>query len=394
MQKKVAFIHHSLYPDISHLETMPFSLNSVISLAKMGWSVDLYLWEKPSKNYEELLPHTVTVIYLREPSHLRRFRSLWLQIRFRWQRNYCCVFGMGQIGAYIANIIAKSNQCPFIYFNDEFPLSFWGNNSWTLLEQEAVKNAAIVVLPDLRRFPLLCQELDISTKPCAELPNIPMISPPFKEIDWHQRLGIPEGCIPFLQAGRIDDGTQVPEILFSLPDWPENTVLILHNVQSPEKVKKYRQQLSHLELPGRVIWSYEAIPNEDLHSLIVYCAGNFALYRKTDVNMEYIGFASGKLMRSLACGAPVIVSNQSFFSFVEDYQLGVLITHPSEIPGAVREIIQNRDAYSKRCLDFAQTEVSFEKAWQKFCVQLKQVSEVDLLQSQNGEQETPTSQFW
>jgi|GEM_PF-3961483 len=56
-QRKIAFIHYPHRPNRHRLETMPFALNSVINLAKMGWNVDLYLWEYPSLIYKDLLPY-------------------------------------------------------------------------------------------------------------------------------------------------------------------------------------------------------------------------------------------------------------------------------------------------------------------------------------------------
>jgi glycosyltransferase involved in cell wall biosynthesis len=281
------------------------------------------------------------------------------------------VFGYGQIGAYIANIIAKSNQCPFIYFNDEFP-SGWGENPWTQLERQAVQNAAMVVVPDLHRFHPLCQELDVSTKPYAVLPNMPMIKPPFEEINWHEKLGIPKDYVPFLYAGTMVEWAQIPEILSSLPYWPEKAVLILHS-RSRQSMEKYRKELSHLEVSGKVIWTHESMSDSQINSLVAYCAGNFALYRNTGPNFEYIGFSSGKLMRSLACGSPVIASRLLSLSFVEEFQLGFLVRHPAEIPDAIQGILDNRAAYAQRCLEFCRDHASFERAWSEFSPKLQKL---------------------
>jgi len=378
--KKIAFIHYSHNPELSRLETMPFSLNAILLLANMGWKVDLYLWEKPCFNYKNLLPENVTVKYFK---HIRRqftlVRCTWLSFQFGWRKNYYCVFGIGQIAAHIASIISSSNQCPFIYFNDEFP-SHWGTKSWQdfwfPLEQKAVKNAAMIVVPDPSRIHPLCRELDINPKSHAFLPNITMIKSSSEEIDWYERLGIAKDSILFLHAGYL--GEQIPEILSSVPYWPAKAVIIIHSSsRNITAMEEYRKELSHLDLKSRVIWSNEFLSESDLNSLVSSVAGNFALYRNS-LNNEYMGFASGKLMRSLVCGTPVIASKFSSLSFVKDYQLGVLVNHPCEIPAAIQEIIDNREAYSKRCLDFVQTEVSFEKYWQIFCDQLKEEISIDL----------------
>jgi glycosyltransferase involved in cell wall biosynthesis len=376
MTKKIAYVHYPHFANDARLETVPFSLNPVVFLANMGWEVDLYLWEKPGANYHALLPETVKIKYFREPqlslhSRLHLLRRLSFPVQFLWRKSYCGVFGYGQIGAYIANIIAKSNQCPFIYFNDEFP-SGWGENPWTQLERQAVQNAAMVVVPDLHRFHPLCQELDVSTKPYAVLPNMPMIKPPFEEINWHEKLGIPKDYVPFLYAGTMVEWAQIPEILSSLPYWPEKAVLILHS-RSRQSMEKYRKELSHLEVSGKVIWTHESMSDSQINSLVAYCAGNFALYRNTGPNFEYIGFSSGKLMRSLACGSPVIASRLLSLSFVEEFQLGFLVRHPAEIPDAIQGILDNRAAYAQRCLEFCRDHASFERAWSEFSPKLQKL---------------------
>jgi glycosyltransferase involved in cell wall biosynthesis len=350
-------------------------------LANMGMNVDLYLWEEPGANYTELLPETITIKYFREPkinmySKIHRLRQVWLPFQFLWRKGYCGVFGYGQIGACIGNIIAQTSQCPFIYFNDEFP-SFWGKTAWTRCEQQAVKKAAMIVVPDPYRFIPLSQELDVSEKPHVFLPNMPIIKSPFEETNWHKKLGLPENSIPFLYAGTIAEWAQIPEILASLPYWDQRAVLILHS-RSRSRTENYRRELSHLEVPGKVIWTHESISDSQLNSLVSYCAGNFALYRDMGTNFAHMGFSSGKLMRSLACGSPVIASRGASLSFIEDNQLGVLVNHPAEIPQAVGEIIENRESYSQRCLEFCRTHVSFEKAWQDFWAQFQEVLDVDL----------------
>jgi glycosyltransferase involved in cell wall biosynthesis len=241
-----------------------------------------------------------------------------------------------------------------------------------------VRKAAIVVVPDPTRFHPLCQELEIETsKPHAVLPNIPIVEPPSEKVNWHDRLGIPRDSIPFLHAGSVDDWAQVPELLSSVPYWPEQAVLVLHS-RAWKETEIYRKQLSHLEVPGKVFWSRESLSANALNSLVSYCAGNFALYRNTGPNIEYMGFSSGKLMRSLACGCPVIASKFPSLSFITEYGLGILVNHPAEIPDAVTKIMHEREAYQSRCLDFCSAHASFERAWEKFCEQLRQIVKTDL----------------
>lgn len=379
-QEKIAFVHYPHFPKRARLETMSFSLNSVILLAKAGWHVDVFLWERPSLNYQGLLPNNVTIQYFKElPSDsLNRFQHFWLVLRLKLQKNsYCCVFGLGQIGAYIAAILAGINRCPFIYINDEFP-SAWPPTSWASLEQLIVKTAVMVVLPDKQRFLPLCRELNLHpSTPYAVLPNIPLIMPSFEVTDWRKQLRIPVGTIPFLYAGGIGDWSQVPELLCSVPYWPKQAVLVLHG-RAKQELEVYRQQLSHLDIPKKIIWSAEPMPGDRLNSLIAYCAGSFALYRNIGPNIEYVGFSSGKLMRSLACGSPVIASKLSSFEFISEYGLGMLVRHPREIPAAITQILHEQSAYKQRCVQFCATKASFAAHWEILCDKLESLTDIDL----------------
>jgi glycosyltransferase involved in cell wall biosynthesis len=385
--KKVAFVHYPYAPSRARLETMPFALNSVMALANCVSQVDLFVWEKPICDYSKILPANVNIYYrigFDQPTLYGRIinkinvRSQILRLQFDRYKDYDCVFGLGQIGSYIASIIANASKCPSIYLNDEFPSCF-GDTIWSKLERQAVQESTMVVVPDLQRFAPLSLDLEISDKPHACLPNIPVFQKSPEKIDWHERLKIPVGYTPFLHAGSVADWAQVPEILASLPYWEEKTVLVIHS-RSTEGAE-YRQQLAHLDIPGRVIWSYEPISEHELNSLVSYCAGNFALYRNSGPNIEYIGFSSGKLMRSLACGSPVIASELSSLRFVNDAQVGILVKHPAEIPNAISKLLYNQESYSQRCLDFCHEYASFERAWIDFCSQLAEVSGLNLINS-------------
>ncbi|MBF2020910.1 MAG: hypothetical protein IGR93_12595 [Hydrococcus sp. C42_A2020_068] len=379
MSKRIAYIHYPYGPKSARLETMPFSLNSVLELARVGWEIDLYLWERPSRNYASLLPKNVRIYYSIESRYnlFNNLRPDWFRFRYHWCRNYYCVFGLGQIGAYIGSLMAKASQCPFVYLNDEFP-SHWNNPLWEPLERQAVKEAILIVVPDAQRFQPLCQELQLSiTTPHVVLPNIPIVHFSNKPIDWHKRLKLPKGSIPFLYAGSVTVWAQVPELLKTVPYWPELAVLVV-NSRSKREIETFWQQYSHLKMSDRIFWSDEPLPENLLNSLVSYCEGNFALYCNTGPNIELVGFSSGKLMRSLACGCPVIATELSSFEFIRKYQLGVLIRNFAEIPDAIKQIMGNREAYRRRCLDFCETHASFKLHWQNLCQTMIEVAQIDL----------------
>jgi glycosyltransferase involved in cell wall biosynthesis len=384
MKKKIAFIYYPHSTDAARLETMPVALNSVSALAKSGWAVDLFLWEEKSKHYEELFPDNVKIRYLKDlpgnDSRIILLRQILFLARFLHRYRYRCVFGIGQIGAYVASIVSRSSNCPFVYMNDEYP-SQWFESRWARLEREAANRASLWIVPDYQRFEPLCAELGSdSSIPHTELPNIPIVKQPLEKIDWHGELGLPEGSVPFLHAGSLADWAQVPEILISLPQWSSDAVLVLHS-RDRNAGEAYRKQLSHIDVPGRVFWNFEPLKEDRLNSLVAYCSGNFGLYRNLGTNIEHMGFSSGKIMRSLACGTPVIASDFSSLSFISEHELGVLVKHPSEIPDAVKAIKEHVSEYRERCRLFCETKVSFEMAWKEFCEKLDHYAHLNLLRS-------------
>jgi len=381
MNRKIAFVHYPHSINSARLETMPFALNSVVALANAGWKIDLFLGEQRNPHYKDILPGNVRVQHLPD-IHVNRvpvnfFRRLNFMANAFWRSRYNCVFGVGQMGAYIASLISRSSRCPFIYLNDEYP-SQWAQSLWGDLEKRAMGRVSMIVVPGEERFGPLCDELDIDpTTPHASLPNIPVIERSPRKVDWHKEMGVPAGSRIFLHAGSMADWAELPEIMRSLPSWPEEAVLVLHGRNQKES-ERYRKQTSHMDLPGKTFWSMNPLKEDDLHSLISSADGTFGLYRNLGPNIEHMGHSSGKIMRSLACGTPVIASNYASLSFIKDHDLGVLVDRSTEIPAAVRQIMENLPQFRENCTRYYRTQVSFEPSWSKMSLYFHDLTGIDL----------------
>jgi glycosyltransferase involved in cell wall biosynthesis len=381
MNRRIAFVHYPHSINSARLETMPFALNSVLSLANAGWEVDLFLGERRNPNYKDILPDSVRVRHLLD-IHINRgpvnfFRRLNFLANTFWRSRYHCVLGVGQMGAYIASLISRSSHCPFIYLNDEYP-SQWVKSLWGNLEKNAMERVSMVVVPGEERFEPLCHELGIDpATPHASLPNIPVIDRSPSKVDWHKEMGIPENSRVFLHAGSMADWALVPEIIASLPAWPEEAVLVLHG-RHQEESERFRKQFSPTALSGKIFWSTNPLKEADLHSLISSADGTFGLYRNLGPNIEHMGFSSGKIMRSIACGTPVIASDYASLTFIKDHNLGILVDHPSKIPGAVRNIMENLPRFRENCARYYQTEVSFEPSWSQMSVYFQELTGINL----------------
>lgn len=381
MSKKgnIAFVHYPHHPDLARMDTMPFVLNTIKKLADAGWNTDVYLWENSSVDYSLMFPKNVKLLYqddkwlpivdsiLVRMSPIR-YKENTYRYRFRSGKKYNCVFGAGQIGAFIAHLIAKRNNAPLILFNDEFP-SAWRNSAWTQLEKNAAKNSRLIVVPDESRIKILLNEYGLPNYAYAVLPNVGELNLPDKKIDWHAKLNIPNHLSLCLHAGSIDDFAQVPELMMSVSAWPENTALVLHG-RNKSNIEKMQRYYGHLNLPGKIFWNTDSLSEEMLNSLVSYSKINFGLYRNRDSNLESIGFSSGKIMRSIASGIPVIASNFNSLSFIHEHGLGILVNHPNEIAPAVSSILNGDVDYKYNCRVFYETYCMFDKYWNLFVEKL------------------------
>jgi glycosyltransferase involved in cell wall biosynthesis len=371
-RRRIAFVYapspsYRLYaPDSARLETMPFAITTIMRLAAADWKVDVFLWERPLVDYHEIFPTNVRFRYEAVPKQiLYGMPAIQLTARFMSCMNYECAFGLGQIGSYLGAVISVASRCPLVLLNDEFPRTF-GYSRWAALERWAARRANVIIVPSADRIPHLAEELGLldEEKIFVEFRNTPKVSHPLENRDWHALLGIRPGQRIFLNAGTLGDWAQVPEILSSIPHWPSDSVLLLHS-RSLEQEGSYRQQLSHLDVPGRVFWTSARLSDKLLNSLVAYCNGSFALYRNMGPNFVLTGTSSGKLMRSAMCGSPVIASSFDSLRFVSESGIGVQVCHPLEIPTAIQELTRNERAYREKCISFAAQEVvREEQSWE------------------------------
>jgi glycosyltransferase involved in cell wall biosynthesis len=371
-RRRIAFVYAPHAP--SALETMPFALNIIARLAATDCEVDVFLWERPLVDYREIFPTTVRFRYQVMPYRIfYGIRPVVLTARFMSCTNYACAFGLGQIGSYLGAVISLVSRCPLVLLNDEFPSAF-GHNPWGALERWAAQRANVIIVPSADRIPHLAEELGLSDqrKKFVEFRNTPKVSHPLEKRDWNAVLGIPSGKRIFLNAGTLSEWSQIPEILCSTVHWPSDSVLLLHS-KTPEKEGSYRQQLSHLDVPGRVFWTAAPLSDKLLNSLVAHCNGSFALYRHIGPNDLLMGTSSGKIMRSVMCGSPVIASSFDSLRFVSQEGIGVQVSHPSEIQAAIQELIRNERAYREKCLRFATHEIMREQeSWEALVAALNE----------------------
>ncbi len=387
---RIAFIHHPFSAEFALLESMPIGLNVVQALDNAGHEVDLFIWEKNPSVYEKRFSSNVRVRQFGsgQPKRVIKRKLDWLNylnqpfahVDGLRHKNYDCVFGLGQIGLWLASLLARHSNAAYFYINDEFPSSYGlpHNSYWNRMERKAAAGASVIIVPDEQRAKPLYKELEleISTVPYAVIPNVIAAQEIDEDIDWKSRLGINTDSIPLLHAGSVADWAQVPEILASVPYWPEQTVMII-NGRTPVG-HSYKQELGHLLVKDRVFWTEQPLRESELNSLVRSSAASFALYRDLGENIRTIGWSAGKLLRSIACGRPVIASRYPSLAFIEEFELGRLVTHPAEIPAAITSLLNDQQRYESNCTAYTDTHLAADKWWPHVVERIKKATGIAL----------------
>lgn len=369
MGQRIAYVHSRLELNSARLEFMPFGLSLVKQLDRAGHNIDLYLAETASDRYQKHFSERVNCIFLDQrlvwerPGKLNYFLLTLLFKYLSRGHRYEMVFSSGQAGNVLGHRLAQRQDCPFFYLSDEFP-EVYGTSIWRSHEEFAARSADLIIVPDEHRFEKLChQVVGLENKNWATLPNAPLMDEliGLPEIDWESELELPAGKKLFLQAGGIFDFNQIAESMFTVGSWPEEAALLVNGRENPYAP---RSSFEHLDCPGKLFWNLQMYDDPKFHSLVQYSTASFGLYRN-QADLDYVGKSSGKIMRSLACGRPVIASDLFSLKFLEELGLGVLVNHPSEIPAAVGRILSEEVEMSHRCRAVYKEQLSFEAYWSK-----------------------------
>jgi glycosyltransferase involved in cell wall biosynthesis len=374
-KKKVAFIFAQPIRTDPILITMPFGLNVITLLVKKGYNVDVYLSEYRNDSYTKLFPKNVSFKFIDQNLLWRNNVSLAyflvttyfkLFSFFKAKNSYNLIFGSGMAGVKLGSILKKYNpRSKFVYLNDEFPIQASSTGIWIKGEIEAAITSDFVSTPDESRFAPLCKQIKgLDKKPHFTLPNAPLIDEMdnIPSINWHEHYKIPSDKKLFLVAGGMSEVNQLSELLSSVKNWPENTLVILKGKHDIENVKKL---YASINIPEKIIWCGENFSPEKLHSLIKYSTASICLYQDINDNFRFVGKSAGKLMRSILLGKPVIVSKYNSLDFVEELGIGKIVKHPNEIPLAVEYIIKNEEQLISNCKNNYH-KISYEKYWEKF----------------------------
>jgi glycosyltransferase involved in cell wall biosynthesis len=342
---------------------MPFALSTIKLLIREGHEIDLYLCERRNRDYDGVFNANVKVYFLDNTLVWRwgKGRGLFLMLNlfFLWRslfKKYSNVWGIGIVGSSLAGRLASLKGMDYYYMSDEFP-DIYFLRKWVDSEKRYALKARTWIVPDESRIDITMNQIPgLERRKSIVLPNCPLVDNTRSDVkmDWHARLNIPRESQIVLYAGGIDKENNIELLLTVFPFSSDEFYFVMigrNRGYADNPIFKH----------PRIIWIDTPLSDEDLDSLHQSSLCIIAFYSSM-MWLEYVGKSSGKIMRSLMAGCPVIATNFDSLSFIRENGFGVLIGQPHELISALNEIKSNRAIYLQNIIEKRKL-FSFERYW-------------------------------
>lgn len=228
-------------------------------------------------------------------------------------------------------------------------------------EPRRAAGAAAAIVQDRARGEVLRSALAASAPPILMVPNTPLGRADRPDGEFlRRRLGVPDGASIVLQAGVVNDEVLARDIARTVPDWPDNWRLVLHERERRAPSDPYLQEVKRLG-GDKLLLSLDPVPLDRLDDVFGSARVGLVTYAP-DLGPNYseIALASGKLGYFLRNGVPIIVNDlPSLRALVEEAGCGVVVKTLDEIPDALAEIEQKRGAFSAAAAAYYRDRLEF-----------------------------------
>ena len=288
------------------------------------------------------------------------------------RRNYAYVFPVEGMSLICLN--SFRNKKKIVYFNLE--LLDWekgdliyGNNKLVLkhLEYGMIKTLSRVVTPSPRRSAIFSQINHFEPDNIFNLPIVPLGDGITRKSRFFRDMfNISEKHRIVLYCGQFVPYFQCIEILRTVAEWPDDTVLIMHTWNRTALKTQYYKEMKKAALGLPVYFSTDYIPYDDLAGAMSSADMGLAFYEAVDRNYTEILFSSNKIGEYLKAGLGIICSDfPSVKQFVASHDIGMAIP-VHELPKAIRRISERIDSVRDNVLRCYNDELRFENYFNRF----------------------------
>lgn len=250
-------------------------------------------------------------------------------------------------------------------------------------EAEFAEIAAAAIVQDEARGQVLLSGLSASPPQLLLVPNTPLGKPGAADRGYlRRRLGLPSGASIVLQAGVVNDEVLARDIARTVPDWPQDWRLVLHERERRPPADPYLQEVKRLG-GEKLLLSLEPVPLDQLDDIFASARVGLVTYAP-DLGPNYseIAYASGKLGYFLRNGVPIIVNDlPSLRALVEDAGCGVVVSTLDQFPLALEKIERDYDSFSTAASAYYERRLEFGAHFRNALGRLSRVETGDVIHS-------------
>ena len=266
------------------------------------------------------------------------------------------VVGVDRQGLLEAALVSKRLRVPLVYFSNEIFFDAECSRGFKVLERQAAGRAVLAISSDRHRARLLAEESGVDEAGIMCLPVAGTgARPPVRTHALHDALGIARTRRIAILAGSLTAWTAAARIVATVPEWPGEWVLVLHDRYGKVPGWVHSATAAH---PGRVYASRGGVPTLGELGMLLHDADlGLALYEPTfdsiwtGRNLQHIGMSSGKIATCLQHGLPVLTNEiGEMAGHVRRERLGLVVTDPPGIPASLRGF--DPDLLRESCLEF------------------------------------------
>jgi len=168
---------------------------------------------------------------------------------------------------------------------------------------------------------------------------------------FYKKFNLDPETIIVLLAGMICDEVCSYEIaqIIGNYNFKNKTKIIFHNRIQNDIIRQSYIEKVRIAGKDNLCLSLDPVLFSELHTIFNSAQIGLVIYDvdNQDENFSSIGAASGKLYQYIKYGLPIIASRlEGLEKIVKEYDMGIIVNSPVEIPAAIDQIISNYQYYS------------------------------------------------
>ncbi|MFH1079362.1 MAG: hypothetical protein V1766_03720 [Pseudomonadota bacterium] len=324
----------------------------------VSWRLDGHIWWR-------LKAIAINVLCSRIISRL----MVWCRWRSRPRGRYNLIIGVDRQGLIEAYYLSRMMKIPYFLISFEIMFEKETFLRFKRLEREASKHVETWIVQDELRAEKLAQENHLDRSKAFYLPVASRGLGTFDNDRLRDRLGIPKEKHVIIAMGSIGIWTMIDEVLTSLPSWPEDWVLIIHDRYGFKK-----RQIADLfkkkpDIGTRLFLSDRAAEYvDDLGDILNGVSYGLAFYRSVaghrywGDNLKFLGRSSGKIATYFRYGIPVITNEIGIMADdIKTYGLGHVVDSPMAIPALLQNSgLMDQTKNYNRCRQYFSEKLDFD----------------------------------